>query len=220
MFSTKFFGFRKSEDLMIKDTWKPVKNLESTIDEIQSETYITLCRIAGRPTIKQLCYRACKTINDQSDFKKWNIAWHKSKTRPKRSLFEKKILNFLKIKNFEQKPDLKIRERYFLLNGCNEKKNFVMFLTKRFFPNELTKRGFTVENNMCRLCSDLANPPKETINHVIKCHGKFKNFNSLKRQFNNARDKLEISDDVMKIFSLYDIGNFQRVNKRRKISSV
>ncbi len=220
MFSTRFFGFRKSENLIVKDAWKPVNNLKETIDEIQSDTYVTLCRIAGRPTIKQLCYRACKTIRDQSKFKDWSKAWHKSRTRPKRSLFEMKISDFLKMKNFDQKPDLKIRKRYFALGGCNEKKNFVMFLTKRFFPSELAKIGFTVENKLCRLCSDLANPPEETIDHVIKIHGNGRNFKSLKRQFNMARDNLKISEDIMNIFSLYDIGDFQRVSKRRKISSV
>ena len=187
-----FFGFKCSkESLACKN--EHIQDLAATLNDIQSDTYLTLCRINNRPSIFQIALRAFQTIISQSEFSTWNRERNLTKkviTRPKPSIFEIKITKFFDTFNnkFAFKSNKTLAYFYTSLNN-NDKTRFIRFCTNRYFRTDLIRRGFKVSDDKCPCCSKLGiTGAIDTMQHYIQKHYN-KKFKKIRSKVTNLTDQ-------------------------------
>ena len=174
--SPSFFGFRTSKERLANSDKYVIKNLGSELEKLESNTYKTLCAIAGRPTLRQLCLRACVVISRQCPFTKWNLAAKKNaaiSTRPRISIFQQKIESFIdKCKDMPDMPGKELLTEFLDCKSTRRRRGFIKLCTDRLFKVDLKKRGFEVNDMDCSLCkrqkrTDIS---QESLDHMMAVH--------------------------------------------------
>ena len=181
--SFRFFGFK---NLPAKETSDDtaVNDLMTFLDDLESASYVKLCMILGRPTMKQMALRACLVIKEQvnlNDLRKFKR--RDTRCRDKDPLFVKKIERYLHDAQMMEvdnsSPKLNDFHRDFTdLKTFNLRKKFIKAATDNLILHHLNSKGWILANGdedgrvnqSCRF--DNCNALKETLEHVVGCHGK------------------------------------------------
>jgi len=166
-FKPKFFGFTSSANIKKYKDNDYVENMWSFISQIESNTYRVLAAIANRPTLSLILYKGCKVVLKQSLFNVWSTSY--DKTRPKMSVFQAKIVNYItdSEKFIKLLKKSKLNSFYSSIRSIKKRRIFIKLATERFFGDNLRQRGFECDN-LCRWC----NNKTENIDHVLTCQSK------------------------------------------------
>ena len=189
--SPGFFGFRTSKERLATSDKHVIKDLGPEFDKLESNTYKTLCAIAGRPTLRQLCLRACVVVKRQCPFATWNAAAKKNapiSTRPRISIFQKKIESFIDFcKDMPDKPGKDLLTEFLNCKSTRLRRGYIKLCTDRLFKTDLKKRGFEVNNMDCSLCKrqKRADISQESLDHMLAIH--FSDKRSLKQLARSSR---------------------------------
>jgi len=122
-----------------------------------------------------------------------------------------------KQKDFIFKKDKACLNEYLSFKTAKRRREFVKFFTNRFFKLDLKRRGFTTQDEECRLCNKRRKIGSgEDLVHVIKEHLDGKT--SIRKKSGKYLDK-----DMIKIFKKYTFQDFLKTpprEKRNKLSSI
>ena len=182
--SFRFFGF-KNMPAKETDDDTSVNDLMTFLDDLESATYVKLCMILGRPTMKQMALRACLVINQQAnlvDLRKFKR--RDTRCRDKDPLFVKKIEKYIddcqmcEVDNSSPKLN-EFHKDFSDLKTFGLRKKFIKAATDNLLLHHLNSKGWVLANandedgrvsQGCRF--DNCNALKETLEHVVGCHGK------------------------------------------------
>ena len=144
----------------------------------------------------------------QSCFNSWNLERNVIKsaiTRPRKSLFETKIYNF--INTFDTSMIFKsnkiLLDEFIRLKSKREKVRFVRFNSNRYFSFDIFKRGFRVSFQNCQLCTGNSTGKPDTFKHYVKEHYN-RSHEKVSTRFNKLSD-----ENLIKIFYSLDIRFYQ-----------
>ena len=153
-----------------------ISNLFDFVCKLESKTYIMLAAICGRPTLLEICLRACMVILEQADFNQWNLAHTKAGLRPIKSRFELRVNYFCDnaIPLLNSRKNSGIHEAFLSCVSGQQRRIYVKLCTDRFFHSDLIPRGFDTISN-CRWCiNPISNLDpcikEETFQHAIDYH--------------------------------------------------
>lgn len=167
----RFFGFKNFYDKQSGN----ILNLWEYFDSLQSKTYIKLCLVLGRPTLKQMCLRAANVIFDQSNLEQIRSTFNKGKrSTRKMPPFMNKITEFLAachdhgFKNTKPKSN-DFYKAYTSFDSFQKRRNFVKAVTDNLLLDHLDRKGFDHKNLKCRAKGCVKNVPEDFV-HIIEDH--------------------------------------------------
>jgi hypothetical protein len=175
-FKPNFFGFGSQRSYAKLNDKDPIWNLFDFIYKLESETYRIVCAALGRPTILELALKSANVILKQADFNNWCRS--ESATRFKPSKFHQKVVDFINKSNeyLINHSNKCLNIAYLGLKNRKERRIFIKLITDRFLHDDLSGKGFEIDNNLCRVCK-MGN---ENFDHMLNNHCKVTN-SKLKR---------------------------------------
>jgi hypothetical protein len=173
-----YFGFKTLAPKNRKSQY--VTDLAQELDNLQSDTYVRLCNILGRPSICQMAVRAFSVISDQislAEMRKCNTAGWSASGRPSEAFcaFIKKFKSFkMLVENEKLRNTKPTQNKWFTqfkkIRTTKARQLFAIAATDRILASQLEKRGFKVDDTSCRLCLEQGDVGVEELKHMMK-HG-------------------------------------------------
>ena len=173
--SFRFFGFKNMQPKETEDR-SAVNDLYAFLESLESTTYVKLCMVLGRPTMKQMALRACNVIYEQADFAELKTySSSDGRLRAREPKFTQKIDKYLYQCRMEditnESPRLNdFHQEYTKLKSFQLRKRYIKACTDNLLLHHLEAKGWIRDDMHCRFesCSEL----KESLEHVVNEHGR------------------------------------------------
>ena len=169
-------------------------DLYTFISSLCSDTYTRICRLAGKPTLLEIAYRAAKVITEQYEHE---ADVSQSSLRPRKPKFLIKIEKFLDdvAANNEIKPPKEhpLHEIFMKCRPGQQRRLCVHIATDMLLRTHLGSKGYgEAGENECRVC-DSKSP--ETLMHILYSHVDDDRIETLpktvkRKMFASAREEL------------------------------